>query len=138
MVRRWTFRQIQSKARSWWKLCRHFSDWRYLSKCRQSRGRHDVTEYSSSKTTEHMTIDVKSAFLVADLSDSPAELTFIRIEPTCSAELVGMFPFLDKYRDAKGMLTMRCNESIYGLPCAAHKFESHLNGTMRKIRIRSV
>ena len=80
-----------------------------------------------------MTIDVKGAFLIPQLSNAPEDLVFVKIDRVCSSELVDMFPHLEEYVDSKGILTMRCKKSLYGLPSASYHWATHLAGTMTKL-----
>lgn len=80
-----------------------------------------------------MTIDVKGAFLIPQLGNAPEDLVFVRIDRICTGELVDMFPHLDKFVDARGVLTMRCKKSLYGLPSASYHWATHLSGTLTKL-----
>ena len=80
-----------------------------------------------------MTIDVKGAFLIPQLGNAPEDLVFVKIDRICSGELVDMYPHLKEYIDSKGILTMRCKKSLYGLPSASFHWANHLSATLTKL-----
>ena len=85
------------------------------------------------KEYDIMTADVKGAFLIPELSTEPAELTYIRIDKKLSEIIIKIKPEWSRFRNSDGTFTMRLKKALYGLPVSAHKWMTHLNGTLTKL-----
>jgi len=80
-----------------------------------------------------ITADVKSAFLIPELTEEPSELTYVRIDKKLSELIVKIRPAWSKLMNRDGTMTVRLMKALYGLPLAAMKWMNHLNGTLVKL-----
>ena len=80
-----------------------------------------------------ITADVKSAFLIPELSEEPNELTYIRVDKKLSDIIVSIKPQWSHLVNRDGTKTMKLLKALYGLPLAAFKWVTHLNGTLSKM-----
>jgi Reverse transcriptase (RNA-dependent DNA polymerase) len=88
---------------------------------------------AAAKGLSVMTADVKGAFLIPELSDSPEELTYVRIDKQMSKVVAEVKPSWKKYMDRNGTFIMKLKKALYGLPIAANKWMTHLNRTLSKL-----
>ena len=88
---------------------------------------------AASKGYDIMTADVKSAFLIPDLSADLDELTYIRIDKKLADIVITIKPEWSRLRNNDGTFTMRLKKALYGLPVSAHKWMTHLNATLVKL-----
>ena len=88
---------------------------------------------AASKGYDIMTADVKSAFLIPELSTEPTELTYIRIDKKIAETIIQIKPEWSRLRNNDGTFTMRLKKALYGLPVSAHKWMTHLNETLVKL-----
>lgn len=80
-----------------------------------------------------LTIDVKGAFLIPDLSDSPTDLTYVTIDKLLSDEIAKLKPSWTKYRNPSGTFTMQLKKTLYGLGISSNRWMTHLNSTLVKL-----
>ena len=94
-----------------------------------------MTMLSVAATSRYdiITADVKSAFLIPELSEEPSELTYIRVDKKLAGLIVGIKPQWSVLLNRDGTLTMKLLKALYGLPLAAFKWLTHLNETPIKL-----
>lgn len=88
---------------------------------------------AASLELEMITADVKSAFLIPELSEEPSELTYIRIDKQLTKLMISIKPSWSKLMNRDGTMTMKLLKALYGLPLAAMKWMNHLNETLIKL-----
>ena len=80
-----------------------------------------------------LTIDVKGAFLIPELTDSMADLTYVTIDKSLSAEILKIRPVWNDKMNPNGTFTMMLKRTLYGLGIAANRWFTHLNNTLIKL-----
>ena len=80
-----------------------------------------------------LTIDVKGAFLIPDLTDSPSDLTYVTIDKTLSDEILKLKPEWSNLRNTNYTFTMQLKKTLYGLGISSNRWMTHLNGTLLKL-----
>ena len=80
-----------------------------------------------------LTIDVKGAFLIPELTDSPEDLTYVTIDKMLSEEIVKIKPAWRNKRNHNGTFTMQLRKTLYGLGISSNRWMTHLNTTLVKL-----
>ena len=91
---------------------------------------------AASRNDDIITADVKSAFLIPDLSSELHELTYIRIDKKLADIIITIKPEWSQLRNVDGTCTMRLKKALYGLPVSANKWMTHLNATLDKLKFQ--
>ena len=60
-----------------------------------------------------LTIDVKGAFLIPELTDSPSDLTYLTIDKMLSDEILKLKPTWKNLRNPSGTFTMQLRKTLY-------------------------
>ena len=80
-----------------------------------------------------LTIDVKGAFLIPELTESGNDLTYVTIDRKLSDEILKLKPDWKARMNPNGTFTMMLKKTLYGLGIAANRWFTHLNGTLIKL-----
>ena len=80
-----------------------------------------------------LTIDVKGAFLIPELTESISDLTYVIIDKILSAEILKLRPTWKDKMNPNGTFTMLLKRTLYGLGIAANRWFTHLNATLIKL-----
>ena len=88
---------------------------------------------AAMNTMKILTIDVKGAFLIPELTDSPTDLTYVTIDKTLSDEITKLKPEWKSRINPNGTYTMQLKKTLYGLGISSNRWMTHLNTTLLKL-----
>lgn len=80
-----------------------------------------------------LTVDVKGAFLIPELTESISDLTYVTIDRALSSEILKIRQAWRDKMNPNGTFTMLLKKTLYGLGIAANRWFTHLNGTLTKL-----